>query len=109
QAPRQWAIQLCLALQTSGLMLRATQQVLGLVFRRDHRSISPLERINSTGRRLALACGARGRSSARSRSPLLRRWQQTGLAPLWWTFQMSRAEPVENVRDDSASKTIVYT
>lgn len=32
-----------------------------------------------------------------------------GLAPLRWTFRMSRAEPVENVHDDRASKTLLYT
>ena len=32
-----------------------------------------------------------------------------GLTPLRWTFLMSRAEPVENVHDDRASKTLLYT
>ena len=32
-----------------------------------------------------------------------------GLTPFWWTFLMSRAEPVENVHDDSASETLLYT
>jgi hypothetical protein len=32
-----------------------------------------------------------------------------GLDPVWWTFLISRAETRENVHDDSASETLVYT
>ncbi len=31
-----------------------------------------------------------------------------GLAPVWWTFLMRRAETRENVHDDSASETLFY-
>jgi hypothetical protein len=31
-----------------------------------------------------------------------------GLDPIRWTFQMSRAEPEENVHDDSATETLVH-
>jgi hypothetical protein len=36
-------------------------------------------------------------------------WLVTGPDPVWWTFRMSRAKPVENVHDDRASKTLLYT
>jgi hypothetical protein len=32
----------------------------------------------------------------------------SGLAPVGWTFRMSRAEPEENVYDDSASETLIH-
>src|SRR5437879_8472631 len=32
-----------------------------------------------------------------------------GLTPFWWTFRMSRAETRENVHDDSAFETLIYT
>jgi hypothetical protein len=33
----------------------------------------------------------------------------TGLTPFWWTFLMSRVQPVENVHDDRAHETLIYT
>ena len=35
--------------------------------------------------------------------------EKSGVTPFWWTFRMSRAETRENVHDDSASETLIYT